>query len=119
MAGGSPTAPTPPADPDPEVIGDVVTNKRFNFEVDVFFDMRMTCNPSGADGIRRPPPGPETLDLGMTLVVFCRGKIAQPGALVALENDGSIPMTSGRELVVDETLIVTDDDVLFPDIVNP
>lgn len=119
MTGDSPTAPTPPTDPDPEVIGDVPTNKRFNFEVDVFFNMQMTCNPSGADGIRRPPPGPETLDLGMTLVVFCRGKIAQPGALVALENDGSIPMTSGSTLVVDESLIVVDDDVLFSDIVNP
>ena len=45
---------------------------------------------------------------------FVQGKIVQPGALVALENDGSIPLSHRGNVIVDEALIVTEDAVLFP-----
>lgn len=119
MTADDPIAPTPPPVDEPSVIGDVVINKRFNFHVDVYITSKMLCNPSGNDGVRVPTPGPQSVTLGMTWVVFCRGRIVQPGALIALENDGSIPVTHHYNVVVDEALVVIDDDVLFPDIVQP
>ena len=119
MNGGTPVSPSPPTTPEPVVIGDAVVGKRFNFQVQVHLTPQMLCHPSGSDGIRVPPPGPEDVRMAMTWVLFCRGMIVQPGALVTLDDDGSIPTTSGSNLVVDESLIVVDDDVLFPDIVQP
>jgi hypothetical protein len=119
MTGGDPAPLPPPPVSDPGVIGDSPTNKRFNFHVSVYLTSQMLCNPSGADGIRVPPPGPQDVTVGTTLVAYCRGYIAQPGALIALENDGSLPMETGVELLVDESLIIVDDSVMFPDIVNP
>jgi hypothetical protein len=119
MSSNNPTVPTPPVIVEPGVVDDIVVNKRFNFHVNVHITPQMLCNPSGDDGIRVPPPGPQTLPLEMTLVVFCRGYIVQPGGLVALENDGSVPVTNHYNVVVDDSLVVIDDDVLFPDIVQP
>jgi hypothetical protein len=114
MSDGAPVAPTPPVNPDPTVTGDTATNKRFNFFVEVPITAKMLCNPSGEDGIRVPPPGPQTIPLAMTLVTYVRGYISQPGAMVALENDGSLPLNGDGTLIVDDALIIIDDDVLFP-----
>lgn len=109
-----PTPPTPPTDPEPVVTGDTVTGRRFNFHVNIDLRALVTLTPSNVDGIRTPIPDDQPVSMELTWVVFVSGRIVQPGALVALENDGSIPIESQNNVVVDDTLIVVDDDVLFP-----
>ena len=114
MAGGTPVSPSPPATPEPVVTGDTASGRRFTFHVNIDLNALMSMSPSNVDGIRVPLPGPQQVTMHNTLMVFVSGRIVQPGALVALENDGSLPLENANNPVVDESLIIIDDDVLFP-----
>jgi hypothetical protein len=109
-----PSPPVPPTVSEPIVTGDKVYGRRFNFHVDMDMRALFTMSASNNDGIRQPPLGPQDVTMHNTWMVFVNGKIVQPGALVALENDGSLPIENANNPVVDEQLIVVDDDVLFP-----
>ena len=92
---------------------DGITNASFVFNVNVHFGIEGTFTPTGENGIRTPPPGPETVRLEQTLVCWCTGVLAQPGALVTLDQDGSLPLSSGGQPIVETTLV--EDVDLFTD----
>ena len=115
MSDGAPVPPTPPTNEEPVVNGpERIVNKRFNFRVNVYLDANMFFKATNGSGLRRPPFTQATIEGGTTGMWFVQGKIVQPGALVALENDGSIPLSHRGNVIVDEALIVTEDAVLFP-----
>ncbi len=88
------------------VIEDGITNASFVFNVDLSFYMDVNFTPTGETGIRTPPPTPETVRMKQTFVTWCSGVLSQPGALVTLDRDGSIPITSGGNVIVDDSLIL-------------
>lgn len=115
MGGGDNGTPTPdPVNPEPVIPDPTITGKRYNFSVDVKLHASALINLSGGDGVRPKPPGDQDVTKFETLVFFIRGQILQPGALVSVNPDGSVSLTSSGDVVVDESLIVVDDDVLFP-----
>ena len=89
-------------------------NKRFNFNVDVHIHLDAVMQPSGEDGIRKVLPKQIEAETLFVQLVFIYGYIVQPGALVALDTDGSVPLSDNGDPIVDISLIVTGDDVLFP-----
>lgn len=115
LDGGAPFPPTNPTIDEPYIDGDdKIVNKRFNFRVDVELTIKGMMKATNGDGRRNVFNSPEDVVVGLTSMIFVNGKITQPGALIALENSGSIPLDYKGNIVVDHTLIVTDDDVLFP-----
>jgi hypothetical protein len=114
MSDGAPVAPPTP-EPDPCIPGGdgTVVNKRYNFQVTVPLSFGVICNPSGEDGVRPAPPEDESIPLRVTFVMWCTGRVVEPGALVSLDLDGSIPLNRVGNPVVDALKIVIDDDVMF------
>ena len=103
--------PTPPTHgvTDPVVVGDTVTNKRFNFHVDVNISLGAVAIPSGEDGIRPIFEERTDIEIEQTAIIWCTARIVQPGALVTLELDGSIPLADVGSPIVDSSLIVQED----------
>ena len=102
--------PTPPVHggDEPSVVDDVVVDKRFNFHVSINMSLGVTMSPVGESGVR--PVFEQRTDrvIEETVVWWCTARIVQPGALVTLELDGSIPLESVGQPIVDDTLIVAD-----------
>ena len=104
--------PTPPThgvtDPvtDP---GEKVTGKRFNFYVTVPLSFGVTTQAAGNDGVRPIPFERDDVTLNWTFVMWCTGRIVQPGAMVSLDLNGSIPVDFVGQPIVDDTLIVDED----------
>ena len=113
MSGAS--DPTPPVNGgpiveiDPGVDDEIVTGKRFNFFVRVRWKVGATCTPSGFNGIRPILIGRSDVNIHYTFIAFCTGMISSPGGLVTLNNDGSLPLESNGNPIVDEQNIVTAD----------
>lgn len=104
-----PTAATPGVG-DPFVNpGSKVTNKRFNWYVKVRMSAGMTVESAGNDGVRPIPFERDDVTMNYTFVMWCTGRIVQPGALVSLDLDGSIPIDFVSQPIVDDTLIVDED----------
>ena len=82
-----------------------------SYVFDVVVEFGFTSNPfaSGDSGIRTPPPGPTNIDTDGTTVIWCTGSIVQPGALVTLDQNGSIPLQNAGRPVVDSQLVVVED----------
>ena len=115
MGSGTPTPPTPPVNPLPVVVDDVITGKTFTFTIEVNLYMGAIALPAGIDGVRPPPLGNQDVAIDYTFVVWCTGRIVQPGAIVSLEVNGSLPLSFYGNPVVDDALIIVGDDVLFPE----
>lgn len=109
MSGANdPTPPTHGVTP-PTVSNQQVINKRFNFFVKVPISLGITMTPSGANGVRPVFDDRYDVTSELSIVVWCTAQIVQPGALVALDNDGSIPVDFVGNPVVDENLVIQED----------
>ena len=92
-----------------EVEDGTITNASYVFDVVVEFGFGAFPFCSGENGVRTPPPDPVNVNLEGTTVIWCTGSIVQPGALVSLDQDGSIPLQSVGKVVVDSQLVITED----------
>lgn len=86
---------------------DGITNASFVFNVNLNFYVEVDFTPTGDTGIRTPPPQPETIRMQQTFVTWCSGVLSQPGALVTLDQDGSVPLSASGNIIVDDSLVVT------------
>ena len=99
--------PDPPEDP--TVTDDVVTGKRFNFHVNVDLSIEVLMNLSGENGLRPIFERRQDVVINESIIVWCTARIIQPGALVTLELNGSIPLTDVGNPIVDDQLIIQED----------
>lgn len=96
-----------------EVENEQIINATYNFVVEVPFTPVVNYFGSGPDGIRTPPPDSFEVAPSFMQIWWCTGFIVQPGALVTVDDEGTLPTSSLNNPVVDSTLVVNDD--LFGD----
>lgn len=95
--------------PTATVSNEQITNSEMAWNVIIEIDLDLRPKATGENGIRTPPPEPEDVAIENTLVIWCTGKIVEPGALIELETNGAIPATAYGNPVVDALLVVNDD----------
>ncbi len=58
---------------------------------------------------KTPEPDDVDVDINTTSVWWCTGLIVQPGALLALDDNGSLPLSSDGNPIVNDLLVVNED----------
>lgn len=86
-----------------------IINQRYSFKVEIEFRPSVRAFASSENAIRTPVPESTQILQGTTFVIWAKGQIVQPGALVSFDQYGSFPIDAFGNPTVDSTLIVDED----------